>query len=322
MRFPVLAVTLLVATVPVWANAPSAADSLARDLNSARQHIAANRFAEAATILERAIPRSDALPADMKTQAQTAMHFYAAVAYSGAGREDDAVAHLQEALRITPGMRNIDAGKYDPAFVTLFKRVRSESDGFETFDELYPGYSRFPVPDRSDDTVWGTPALTLLGTRDEKRAWQAITTSDDRGRFIAEFWRARDASPLTAENEFRDLFARRVAFAEATFGSSGQTGALTDRGRVFALLGEPAMVQRRSISNRDAMTVMNYASRGLEVGTIEFWLYTRDQLPESFAKPNMTFRFVTHQGVGQHVLQKDGLVMSALAMASAPPRRE
>jgi len=322
MRTLAIAGTLLLMAVQASANETSLADSLSGDLQAARQHLDAKRFAEATRILEAAIPKTNALPADLKAQARTAMHFYAAVAYSALDRDDDADAHLQEALRITPSMRNIDPKKYSARFVTLFNRARSATEGSETFDKFYPGYSGFQAPPERLADAWQTPALTILGTKEEKRAWQSLRTPDERARFIADFWRVRDKSPETEANEFRDTFARRVAFVDEMFGSHGHSGALTDRGRVFALLGEPAMVQRRAINNNDSITIMNYASRGIEVGTIEFWFYTRDQLPRTFAKPNMTFRFVTHQGVGQHVLQTNGLVMNALAMASAPRKRE
>jgi GWxTD domain-containing protein len=322
MRTLAIAVALLLVSIQASGSETSLADSLSNDLQTARQHLDAKRFTEATKILEAALPKTDALPADMKAQARTAMHFYAAVAYSALDREDDAIAHLEEALRLTPSMRNIDPKKYSARFVTLFNRARSAIEGSETFDKFYPGYSGFQAPAERLADVWQTPALTILGTKEEKRAWQALRTPEERARFIAEFWRIRDESPETAANEFRDTFGRRVAFVDKMFGTPGHSGALTDRGRVFALLGEPAMVQRRAINNNDSITIMNYASRGIEVGTIEFWFYTRDQLPSAFAKPNMTFRFVTHQGVGQHVLQTNGLVMNALAMASTPQKRE
>lgn len=298
-------------------------DSLDRDLKNARQHIAKGDFERAVTILEDALPKVDALSDDVQAQARTAMHFYAAVAYSGLEREDEASFHLEEAFRISPQMRSIDASKFDRRFVRLFERMRGETVSSERFDVLYPGFNEMQTPERGDPSTWGdSRALEMLGSKAEKREWESTVSPEGRERFIAEFWRVRDSSPATGENEYRAAFERRVAFADATFGSPGKPGALTDRGRVFTLLGEPIMVRRRALDQRDAMTVMNFGSRNIEVGTIEYWFYTREQLPESFAKPTMTFRFVSHQGIGTFVLQKDGLVMNALAMASKAPQSE
>jgi GWxTD domain-containing protein len=311
---------ILVVVSVLFTLSPAGAESLDRDLAQARKHIADGKLKPAVEILEAALPKVDTLPADVQTQAATAMHFYAAVALSGLAREDEALIHLREAFRLSPNMSSIDSKKYDQRFVSLFDQVRSGIAGRDTFASLYPGFNSNEImPAAGDPSTWGTsPALELLGSKVEKREWNDLTSAADRERFITEFWQVRDSSPDTPGNEFRQAFEQRAAFANTIFSSSGTVGALTDRGRVFALLGEPEMVLRRSVNAGDTMTVMNVGSRGIEVGNIEYWFYRREQLPSSFGKPNITFRFVSHQGIGNYVLQKDGLVMSALSMATKP----
>jgi GWxTD domain-containing protein len=65
---------------------------------------------------------------------------------------------------------------------------------------------------------------------------------EERKQFIEEFWKKRDPSPGTDENEYRDEYYARIDTANRLF-REGSSGWLSDRGRVYILLGEP---ERRS----------------------------------------------------------------------------
>jgi len=69
------------------------------------------------------------------------------------------------------------------------------------------------------------------------------THSDERTQFIEDFWKQRDPDPTTAENEFRAEYYRRIDFANHLF-RGGDSGWLSDRGRIYILLGEP---ERRDV---------------------------------------------------------------------------
>jgi GWxTD domain-containing protein len=293
-------------------------------LAGAKAQIAARKYAEAVSLLSPALEATDVSPdAGQQKQARTALHFYAAVAYSGLGHQDKASDHLQEALKLSPNLRNIDASQYSPQFVALFQRARPQTEsGTGRFSELYPGLERAHVI-QDKVHMWEDPALEILGSRKEKRDWQAAVSLPAREQFMADFWRRRDPTPETAdENAYRDTFARRIAFADTAFQSPGQRGALSDRGRVFAVLGEPARVLRRALTGRDLtnLTALSRNGIGIEVGIIEHWIYTRDQL-QSAGGRTITYRFVTHQGIGDYVLQKDGIAMNVLATATVADGR-
>ena len=295
------------------ASAPDPAAALA----AAKADIATKKYSRAVAVLEPAIDACETIadPAQQK-QALTAVHFYMAVAQSGMQRDDAALSHLRAALRHTPNLRAVDPTRYDKDFVELFNRARSEIANDGRFETLYPGFSSsgvIPPADRFD--LGPHAALDILGSAEEKRAWRSAVTPDDRDRLLAQFWHARDRTPGTEPNEFRDAFLRRVAFADAAFETPLDRGALTDRGRVFALLGEPAYVRRRALTNRDAIQVFNRNSIGIEVGTIEYWFYTREQLSIAHMQPTIAFRFVSHQGIGTFVLQRDAVAMKTLAAA-------
>jgi GWxTD domain-containing protein len=69
------------------------------------------------------------------------------------------------------------------------------------------------------------------------------TTTEERRKFIEEFWKMRDPDPNTEENEFRDEYYRRIDQANHLF-HEGSQGWLSDRGRILILLGEP---ERRDV---------------------------------------------------------------------------
>lgn len=69
------------------------------------------------------------------------------------------------------------------------------------------------------------------------------TPPEEREKFIEEFWKVRDPDPTSEENEFRDEYYHRIETANHLF-REGSSGWLSDRGRIFILLGEP---ERRDV---------------------------------------------------------------------------
>ena len=61
----------------------------------------------------------------------------------------------------------------------------------------------------------------------------------ERTEFIAEFWKKRDPTPESEENEYKDTYYQRMKEANDLFVSSGKNGWLSDRGRTYILFGPP-----------------------------------------------------------------------------------
>jgi GWxTD domain-containing protein len=74
-------------------------------------------------------------------------------------------------------------------------------------------------------------------TKQEKKLFPSLGAAE-RKQFIEDFWKKRDPSPNTEENEFRDEYYGRIDKSNRLF-REGSSGWLTDRGRVYILLGEP-----------------------------------------------------------------------------------
>jgi len=85
---------------------------------------------------------------------------------------------------------------------------------------------------------WLDEDVAYIINADERRNYLALTTNADRDRFVEEFWKRRDPTPDTVENEFKEEHYRRLAYANTNFASS-VPGWNTDRGRVYITYGPP-----------------------------------------------------------------------------------
>lgn len=84
--------------------------------------------------------------------------------------------------------------------------------------------------------------VEVIITPEERTAFKKLGTNAERDSFIEAFWRRRDPTPDTEENEYKDEFYRRKAFANERF-SAGVPGEQTDRGRIYILHGPPDAIE-------------------------------------------------------------------------------
>ena len=84
--------------------------------------------------------------------------------------------------------------------------------------------------------------VDLILTQSERDAWKKLDTDDEREQFIKEVWDSRDPDPDTVENEFKEQFHERIAYANEHF-TSGKPGRLTDRGRIYIKFGKPDEIE-------------------------------------------------------------------------------
>jgi len=75
-------------------------------------------------------------------------------------------------------------------------------------------------------------------TSEERRAFLALAP-EAREAFIEDFWRRRDPTPATPENEYKTDYYNRIARSNRLFSGGGSPGWLQDRGRVYITLGPP-----------------------------------------------------------------------------------
>jgi GWxTD domain-containing protein len=89
---------------------------------------------------------------------------------------------------------------------------------------------------------WLEKDVAYIITDDERKAFKKLETDDEREKFIEEFWRRRDPDPDTDENEFREEYYERVAYANEHY-ASGIPGWKTDRGRIYITWGKPDEIE-------------------------------------------------------------------------------
>jgi len=89
---------------------------------------------------------------------------------------------------------------------------------------------------------WINTDVDYIITKEERRAFNALQTDEERENFIANFWNRRDPNPDTEENEYREQYYERIAYANEHF-ASGIPGWKTDRGRIYITWGKPDSVE-------------------------------------------------------------------------------
>lgn len=121
----------------------------------------------------------------------------------------------------------------------------------------------------------------------EKEVFLQLDNDRDRDLFIEAFWRQRDPTPGTPENEYKDEHIRRFNYANKFYGrSTTREGWRTDMGRIYIILGEPVSIER-------------FESSGFIV-PCQAWSYYGD--PKKDLPPHFVLLFYQRGGVGEYKL--------------------
>jgi GWxTD domain-containing protein len=290
--------------------------------------------------------------------------FYRAASLAGLGREKEAVAGFEAFLTLKPDTR-LDPALYSKPVIAALEEARAEiaksqSAAVQTeAGAIAAAYKAFVLPaghrDESTNEDWSEGPVRWLLTAPESREYSTLADPVSRSEFIANFWKARDSVPETVENEFREEFERRVAFADAHFAQDETRGSLTDRGMVLILLGPPSYNGRKPLRTGDDVADASGLSRYTHseiaaaaqaggsntqrvqridkvtgAGTtvedatanwIEVWHYLRRQLPRVIPNQELEFEFVTKVGYGKNVLQREAKVLHAIERVKKTARR-
>jgi GWxTD domain-containing protein len=83
---------------------------------------------------------------------------------------------------------------------------------------------------------WLTDEVPYIITDDERAAFKKLSTDDEREQFVEQFWERRNPNPSSPENEFKEEYYRRIAYANEHY-ASGIPGWKTDRGRIYIMYG-------------------------------------------------------------------------------------
>jgi GWxTD domain-containing protein len=96
-----------------------------------------------------------------------------------------------------------------------------------------------PAVAESPYDKWLKEEVAYIITDRERADFKKLQTDADRQHFVEEFWKRRDPTPGTPENEYRDEHYRRIAYANDRFHDTKLPGWKTDRGRIYIEYGPP-----------------------------------------------------------------------------------
>ncbi len=131
---------------------------------------------------------------------------------------------------------------------------------------------------------------SLIMTREEIDIYKVLPDEESKREFIEEFWKIRDPTPGTEENEAKIEFEERIRYANRWFWPFSQArspddepdndaGWRTDRGRMFIILGPPDLI---TIDRVPYMFEEIQSRWRFYRGTEQAWWYYRYQLSLSF----------------------------------------
>jgi len=97
---------------------------------------------------------------------------------------------------------------------------------------------------------WLDEEVRWIVTPEERAAFLKLPDNEERDQFIQQFWDRRNPKPGSAENEFREEYYRRIAYANEHF-AAGVPGWKTDRGRIYIMYGPPDEIDSHPFASAD-----------------------------------------------------------------------
>lgn len=347
--------------LPIVLPSVLAAATLPELFQKAKEDFRFGSYAVALATLE-ALERESGQPAHEAERAslRPGLLFYRGASLAALGRQGEARGVFEEFLSLQPNTK-LDPAFYPRSVIATFESARAslreprppETSGLA---EAYRAFRR-PNPGTAEEAGenWAEGPVGRLLTAEEKRSFVRLQDPVERSEFVANFWRVRDPKPETEENEFREEFEKRIAFADSRFAQDEVRGSLTDRGMAFLLMGPPSYSGRKPLrtgddaadssglsrftrseartasqgggSNTDRQARIEQVSgpgskvQDAAANWVEVWHYLRENLPRGVPYQEVILEFVTKTGYGRDVLQRDANVLASLERARDSVRR-
>ena len=108
----------------------------------------------------------------------------------------------------------------------------------------------------------------------------------DRNSVMADFWIRRDPNPSTSDNEYLEIYLLRLDFISREFSTTGIRGINTDRGAVYAKMGEPDIIENHPF----------------EIGNYPYILW-------EYFTPSLSLSFADYDGYGYYVMDESWSVV-------------
>ncbi|MGE5431345.1 MAG: GWxTD domain-containing protein [Syntrophomonadaceae bacterium] len=105
------------------------------------------------------------------------------------------------------------------------------------------------------------PIMTDIEYKQLAKTW----TDEELKNYVEEFWKNNDPTPETPENEFKDEYEKRLAYANEHFPDRRGWGR-SDMKRIYLQFGKPVDVQHYNWTDE-------VLSSGTRIKSAEIWLY-------------------------------------------------
>src|SRR5262249_15600057 len=129
---------------------------------------------------------------------------------------------------------------------------------------------------------------------------------------IAIFWQHRDSDPDTEENEYKDEYYERMAYANEHF-TSGKAGWLTDRGRIYLKFGKPDEIESHPTGGPYQMAYWE-GDGSTSTYAFERWFYRH--LPD--VGSGIELEFVDPSGSGEYRLARNPFEKMVTGLGNGP----
>ncbi len=120
--------------------------------------------------------------------------------------------------------------------------------------------------------------LRYIATPDEMKKLNATPTAEHIKAWN-DYWKSKDLTPSSPENEIKDEYYKRIRYADLNFGNFGRGGWKTDMGMVYVTYGPPDEIERHPFD--------------IDAKAYQIWYYYGLK---------RTFRFVDFNGYGDYEL--------------------
>jgi GWxTD domain-containing protein len=335
------------------------ASTLPELLQKAKDQFRLAVYNDALASLDRleAASQKDGLEKDRAALAPV-LAFYRGACLASLDRPAEAQGQFEAFLAFQPNAV-LDPAVYSKKVIAALENARKTLAASDRLPaqtgSLAMAYRAFPKP-RHEEQVslgeeWADGPVRFLLTPEERHAFMRLADPVSRSEYVTAFWKKRDPKPETPENELRDEYEKRVAFADSRFTQGETAGSLTDRGMVFILIGPPTYVGQKPLTSgedtNDKAALFTYRPSdvrfaSLPAGTTaeharrvdkvtgpgtklneaarnwrEVWHYRHELLPKGIPYHQVDFEFVTKEGYGENVLQRDTQVLDTLEKAKS-----
>ncbi len=270
--------------------------------------------------------------------------FYRGANLAALGKKAEAKDAFVSYLSFMPNA-SIATPPFPKEVVSVFEAARKEAAGrSNTVSAAFAAFRTPPEWSLAADEHWTESPVRYLLTAAQKKEYESLNTPADRATFAERVWNQLDPTPNTPNNEFRLEFERRVAFADSLWSTEKAPGRTTDRAAVIVFLGPPTYAAMANVATGDDSMAAIRAGGNADLGSYqgktsvvgrgpvqrstnatleqdynrggrESWVYRQDRIPKDVPFHEVRFDFLTKEGYGSGVLQKESQAMQTLGRA-------